>query len=88
MEKTKENKMKIEEIKKISDSISNEDIETRLEGLIAELSVVTKEFDSLFILRTNGKATAEQKKELGKLKRKSADLHWSIKVCQDILKGE
>ena len=45
-------------------------------------------FDSLFILRKNGKATAEEKKELGKLKRKSADLYFAINVAQDILKGE
>ena len=35
MEKTKENKMKIEEIKKVNDSISNEDIEKKLDELIA-----------------------------------------------------
>ena len=30
MEKTKENKMKIEEIKKVNDSISNEDMEKKI----------------------------------------------------------
>ena len=88
MEKTKENKMKIEEIKKVNDSISNEDMEKKLDELIAELAVVSKMFDSLFILRKNGKATAEEKKELGKLKRKSADLYFALNVAQDILKGE
>ena len=53
MEKTKENKMKIEEIKKVNDSISNEDMEKKLDELIAELAVVSKMFDSLFILRKN-----------------------------------
>ena len=32
--------------------------------------------------------SAEEKKELGKLKRKSADLYFAINVAQDILKGE
>ena len=59
MEKTKENKMKIEEIKKVNDSISNEDMEKKLDELIAELAVVSKMFDSLFILRKNGKSTEE-----------------------------
>ena len=65
MEKTKENKMKIEEIKKVNDSISNEDMEKKLDELIAELAVVSKMFDSLFILRKNG--TGGHEKRIAKL---------------------
>jgi hypothetical protein len=61
------------------------EIELELDKLINELEVVSNKFDKLFVLRKNGNATTEDKRELGKLKKQSADLYWKIGVAKDLL---
>jgi len=75
-------------IKELNNSITKSDIEETLDELIKELEVVSIRFDKLYSLRKDNKATSQEKKELGELKRQSADLYFKIGVAKDSLKNK